>query len=369
MDFKGLIEKLKGGAEKTENRYWQIVRNETSAEGEPEADIFIYQSLGEMDGFFYESISSKSFADDLNELGDVSHIRVRINSPGGDVFTGQTIYSLLKAHKAKITVNIDGLAASAASIVAMAGDEVIMPKNAMIMIHNPWSFASGDAREMRKTAEVLDQVRETIISAYQEKTDIDRATLINMLNSETWMTAAQAKELGFADTITQEVKVQASKQLGVFNVNGINIDFGNMQIWPGALLATATDIPDDIVSAAEPEPDTKPAAEPEPDAITAANTERARLQAIDEIANGLPASMADIINDAKYVNPITAEMFAVKVMQSQEFRNNQMLEDRRNAAGAAVVSAGASTLDDDETIRSTNIKTLAEQMLKNRGEK
>src|SRR5690606_28973282 len=116
----------------------------------------------------------KQFREDLDRLGDIKELLVYINSPGGDVFAGQAIYSMLKRHPAKVTVYVDGLAASAASIVAMAGDRVIMPRNAMMMIHRPWTIVAGNAETLRRVADDLEKVGESLLAVYETKTGMER---------------------------------------------------------------------------------------------------------------------------------------------------------------------------------------------------
>lgn len=138
-------------------------------------------------------------------LQDKRNVTVRINSPGGDVMAGAEIYSALREHsmngEGRVTVVITALAASAASIIAMAGDEIRMYPTSYMMIHNPWSIAAGDAREMRKTARVLDEIGEGLINAYQTRTGLERDELKKMLNEETWMSAGTCLEKGFCDSI------------------------------------------------------------------------------------------------------------------------------------------------------------------------
>lgn len=156
-----------------------------------------------------DEITPKQFKEDLDALGDIETLNVYINSPGGDVFAGQAIYTMLKRHKAKVNVYIDGLAASIASLIAMAGDKVIMPENAMMMIHNPWAFASGNANDFRKLADDLDKIRESMIVAYQKKTGLEKSKIIDIMDAETWLTAQECKEKGFADEI-EEAKQAAA---------------------------------------------------------------------------------------------------------------------------------------------------------------
>ncbi|SUC26316.1 ATP-dependent Clp protease proteolytic subunit 1 [Providencia rustigianii] len=128
---------------------------------------------------------------------NLSHINLHIHSPGGEVFEGIAIYNQLKNHNASITVYIDGLAASMASVIAMVGDEVIMPTNAMMMIHKPWGVSWGDADDMRDYADLLDKVENVLIPAYMEKTGKTKEELEAMLSEETWLTAEECVEHGF----------------------------------------------------------------------------------------------------------------------------------------------------------------------------
>ena len=138
-------------------------------------------------------------------LAQYRNVTVRINSPGGDVMAGAEIYSALKEHSlnghGRVRVEITALAASAASVIAMAGDEIAMYPTSYMMIHNPWSIAIGDAKEMRKTARTLDVISEGLINAYQQRTGKGRDELKRMLENETWMSAGTAVEQGFADEV------------------------------------------------------------------------------------------------------------------------------------------------------------------------
>lgn len=129
------------------------------------------------------------------------NISVWINSPGGDMLTGAQIYNLIKDYKGKVTIKIDGLAASAASVIAMAGDEVLMSPVSQLMIHNPFSCAIGDSNEMKRAADMLNEVKESIINAYELKTHLSRNKISRMMDDENWMNAYKAVNLGFADGI------------------------------------------------------------------------------------------------------------------------------------------------------------------------
>lgn len=171
--------------------------------GDKSADIYIFDEIG------YWGVTAKEFAKELRALGDVTHINLHIHSPGGDVFDGIAIYNMLNGHPASKTVYIDGLAASMASVIAMVGNPIIMPENAMLMIHKPWGGLYGDANEMREYADLLDKVETVLIPAYAKKTGKTSEELAAMLNDETWLTGQECLEHGFADQITTPVQAMA----------------------------------------------------------------------------------------------------------------------------------------------------------------
>ena len=149
--------------------------------------------------------SAAGFRDALKSLGDVKNINLHINSPGGSVFEGIAIYNMLKQNSAQVNVYVDGLAASIASVIAMSGDAIFMPSNAMMMIHNPWTFAMGNANELRKQAESSVQ---TYLAKAGDKLDED--TLKDLMDNETWLTAQEAVDYGLADEVMEANKAAAS---------------------------------------------------------------------------------------------------------------------------------------------------------------
>lgn len=151
------------------------------------------------ESWYDDDVTPELFRAELN--GGEGDIVLWINSPGGDVFAAAQIYTMLTEYKGKVTVKIDGIAASAASVIAMAGDTVQMSPVATMMIHNPATIACGDQREMRHQADVLDEVKESIINAYELKTGLPRARLAKLMDEETWISAYKAVELGFADEV------------------------------------------------------------------------------------------------------------------------------------------------------------------------
>ena len=137
-------------------------------------------------------------------------VTVWLNSPGGDCIAASQIYSMLMDYASDVTIKIDGIAASAASVIAMAGTKVLMAPTALMMIHNPMTMAYGNHSDMEKAIEMLDEVKESIINAYEIKTGISRAKLSHLMDSETWMNAGKAIELGFADGILEDEKKSAA---------------------------------------------------------------------------------------------------------------------------------------------------------------
>jgi ATP-dependent Clp endopeptidase proteolytic subunit ClpP len=184
-----------------------IAMIDVRAEGST-AEVLIYDTIGA--DFWNESVTAKTFAKQVSELKGVKDINVRINSPGGSVFDATAIYNTLKNHPANITVTIEGMALSAASLVAMAGDTIRMASNAYLMIHNPWALAEGDAESMRKAADMLDKVKGQLVKTYAERSGMDETEVANLLDAETWMTADEALEMGFADEVMSQPAIAAS---------------------------------------------------------------------------------------------------------------------------------------------------------------
>lgn len=167
------------------------------------------------DTWYGDEVTPKEFKAGLDSLGDIETLNVYINSPGGDVFAGQTIYSILKRHKAHKNIYVDGLAASIASVIAMAGSTIFMPKNSMMMIHNPWTFGVGNASDFRKLAEDLDKIRESLISAYEDRSALMRDEIIDIMDKETWLTASECEAYGFCDVVEEEKQIAASIDSGM----------------------------------------------------------------------------------------------------------------------------------------------------------
>lgn len=236
----------------TQNADWY--RFENAADDSRTATLYLYDAIG----YWFLETDAQSFATKLSKL-DVDEIVVRINSPGGAVFEGFAIYNLLRDHKAKVTVKIDGLAASIASVIALAGDDIEIADNGMMMIHNPSGLAWGEAKDLRKTAEVLDQIKIAITATYKARANLSDKELAKAMDDETWYGADDAISKGFATRKGTTVKAAA-----LWNA----ADLDNL---PEAALALAyRDLtkPDPATDPAPPEPPPSP----EPPASTPENS-------------------------------------------------------------------------------------------------
>lgn len=186
------------------------------------AEIWLYGDIGES---WDDYVTAKGLSDELKKLAGVKEITLRINSPGGNVFDGLAMYNSLKKFPAKIITEIDGMALSIASIIALAGDEVKMAGNAVFMIHNPWTMAAGDSSEMRKVADQLDLVRNSLAGTYAAKTS-DKASLEQIsewMNAETWFNSDEALKSGFIDEITDPIEIAAKYDLSRYHYKNMPV--------------------------------------------------------------------------------------------------------------------------------------------------
>ena len=175
-------------------KFWNWVRNEDTG-----SRTLVLNGQISDETWFGDEVTPGLFREELNAgEGDVT---VWINSPGGDVFAAAQIYNMLMEYPGNVDVRIDGIAASAASVIAMAGNKVSMSPVAMMMIHNPMTVAMGDKKVMQQAIDMLDEIKESIINAYELKTGQSRTKIAHMMDAETWFNAKKAVELGFADDI------------------------------------------------------------------------------------------------------------------------------------------------------------------------
>lgn len=173
------------------------------------AEVRIYDEIG------FWGVTAKDFISQLDEAAaSAAAVIVAVNSPGGDVFDAFAIYNALRRYAGKVTSRVDGVAASAASLVVMAGDTIVMPENSMLMIHNPWTITSGTSNDLRNAADTMDKVCDGIVAAYANRSGQTPEDVQQMMDAETWLTAAEAKAIGFADEIEQPVRLTASISAG-----------------------------------------------------------------------------------------------------------------------------------------------------------
>ena len=223
-------------------RFWNWVRNEDETR-----TLYLNGVIAE-ESWFEDEITPAAFKEEL--FSGSGPIMLHINSPGGDCIAASQIYTMLMDYPHDVTVQIDGMAASAASVIAMAGTKVCMSPTSMMMIHNPFTMAMGDSDEMRRAIQLLDEVKESIINAYEIKTGLSRVKLAHLMDSETWMSAHKAKELGFCDEVLYTPEDEPD--------NASGFSFARKLAVTALMNRVMAKVPD------EPAPEEKPAP-PEPD--------------------------------------------------------------------------------------------------------
>ena len=188
-------------------KFWKW-RNQAQTETAPaERTLYLNGTIAE-ESWFDDDVTPEMFRQEL--FAGSGPVTIWINSPGGDCIAASQIYTMLMDYKGDVTVKIDGIAASAASVIAMAGTKVLMSPTGMLMIHNPATIAFGDHVDMQKAIEMLAEVKESIINAYEIKTSLPRKQLSRMMDDTTWMNAKKAQELGFIDGILEDAKRNAA---------------------------------------------------------------------------------------------------------------------------------------------------------------
>lgn len=184
-------------------KFWNWIKNEDSGETE-----LLFEGPISSETWWGDEITPAMFRDELAKVS--GNLTVWINSPGGDCISASQIYTMLRNHKSKVTVKIDGIAASAASVVAMAGDETLISPTGYLMIHNPMTLASGNKSDMEKAIALLEEIKEGIINAYVRKTGLSRNKISKLMDDETWLNAEKALQLGFVDGILFDDKKKTS---------------------------------------------------------------------------------------------------------------------------------------------------------------
>lgn len=323
----GLPAVAEGGDPRTKSpkgedkKFWRMARN-AAVDGQPataEIHVFGYLASDWWDAWMPDDTYPLKFAEDLKALGDVDEIHLRINSLGGDVFCAYTISAMLREHAARVVAHIDGVAASAATILALASaNEVTMPANANFLIHLPvFSRVSGNENDLRAYADELATLKEGLIAIYEAKTGMERDELIALMEKDSYMTAKQAHDLGFVDTITSPIPVQACASPGRYRVNNTEMDFRGARVWPEQMLAEAEQA-EEAGSEAVEEPessedgsdgtDGNPEPEPEPTAKKNVNILGTIAAGQGKLAAG---ALLNRTADGKYVVATAADFVAV----------------------------------------------------------
>jgi ATP-dependent Clp endopeptidase proteolytic subunit ClpP len=298
---------------------WYKITNKADS-----AEIEIYDEIGKSWGKDDPTVSAKNFISELKKI-TADNINLHINSPGGSVFEGNTIYNALKAHKSKITVYVDGLAASIASVIAMAGDTIKMPENAMMMVHDPSGLVWGTAEDMRKMANALKKMKSGLVSAYHDKTGLDDEEISDLMSDETWFTAQEAVDMGFADEMLKPVEAQANiSNMAQYYKNvpeqltagksGKKQEVKNMTL--EELKAESPDLYNTVFEAGH----ARGLAEGLEKNQAEAKTEgaRAECERIKSVESQLMPGHEKLINELKFDGKTTGEQAAVKVLQAEK---------------------------------------------------
>jgi len=359
--------------------FWRF---ENSTSGESEATLYIYGDIALYDMGWWnwpDDVVPNKFKNQLNALGDVDTIHVRINSNGGSVFGAYAIMNLLKSHKAQIITYNDGIAASAATLIAMAGDRIISALGAIWMIHLPATWGiGGNVHELQKAIEILNVITEGMLDIYHARTGIERDTLLQMMNEDTWMSGSDALERGFIDEVSGlqvEAYLNADKTTAFLNKLPISLkDVRNKEAFVAMLPAkteskppihqisnhapqnkkeeTVMNLADlkanhpEIYNAAVQEGITQASSS---EAITNARTEgvtaeRARIQ---EITNMALPGMETLTSSAMFETGITAAEYAMEIIKAQKEKGvNYLNSAKADAEELGNVKAAGAPMDD-----------------------
>ena len=293
------------------------------------ATLSIYDEIG------FWGVQAKDFTSQLRDV-KAKTINVEINSPGGDVFAGIAIYNALRASGKEIVVKVMGVAASAASLIAMAGDKIVMPKNSFLMVHNPWSFAMGNADELRKSADTLDKIGSSLLQTYTSRTGLPEEEVAAMLATDTWLTADEALEKGFATEVVDEIKANAS-----FDMARADLPANVKAVF---MAAAAENQPEPEV---KPEPVVDPVIEPEVPEAT--HTE--------QIAALAKAAGMDAYAGTFALANLTLDEVRARIADAREIKALAVVAGGTPEKADAAIKAGTSVAD----FRASLVKAMAEE--------
>lgn len=343
---------------KMKTKFWNIMKNEE----ENSADMILYGTIGSDE--WWDDICDKTFKEDITNLGEVENINLHINSPGGSVFAAVAIANTLKSHKAKVTAFIDGLAASAATIITSACDIVKMPKNALFMIHNPLTWAYGNKQELEKTGILLDKVKDSILETYLIKAkDKTKEELSDLMDKESWFNAEEAKEYGFVDEILEEMESPQNIN-NLLIVNSLAFDISKFKNFPNKRPAVpAKDIKDEIT--VEKIKNSYPEMYQEI-VNQAIISERKRIQ---EIENLDVTGYDEIINTAKFNEPIDAANLVLKILNMKKLRDKNTLENIINENQATTIPVSPPKDESNGAVAGISVTNILKYMNKKTGGK
>lgn len=329
--------------------WWRAVRKKGN-----KAEILV---LGDIGASWWASVNTQQIRKELAEFDDVEEITLRIDSPGGSVFAGIGLYSYLKDHKAKKKVYIDGMCASIATVIAMAGDEIYMNNASQFMIHNPWTIAVGEAKELRYDAEVLDGLKDSIINAYMTKTKLTKEELEKAMDRSTYYKAEQALEAGFITEITHttdaknyldEWDMTYSKYEKDYNIkkNSEVQKQGNEE--KKMTLKELQDSYPDVYNKA---------------VNVGKNEERERIKALDSLSNKVNERGQEIINKAKYETFALAGTIAMDLIEKGGIASIQITSSTasQNSVSVDPFAARKDDAKNLEEIENSEVKKIENQ--------
>lgn len=337
-------------------KFWKITNEANSSD----AEILLYGPIASEKSWFGDEVTPKQFAEDLSNLHG-KNVTVRINSSGGDVFAAHAIHNLFVSYSGKVTAFIDGLAASAATIVAMGADKIVMPANSLMMIHNP-KVGMGDyydAEELQTVAAALNKIKDSIIAAYQKRCNLSAEKLAEMMDAETWLTAQECVEMGFADKIKGNVVTALNGNNLV--INSVSYDLGNFsnaqalknkikegpQMTKLEAILNRMGLFDEVPENKPMVQDSVPAPQVDAEAIVAA--ERQRVADLEALKNGnafVDAVVNAAVKNGSNVESVKDYIDAVKAVNVVEATPHNM--QVKDVAESGAENVGAEPLADDE---------------------
>lgn len=343
---------------KMKTKFWNIMKNEE----ENSADMILYGTIGSDE--WWDDICDKTFKEDIANLGEVENINLHINSPGGSVFAAVAIANTLKNHKAKVTAYIDGLAASAATIITSACDVVKMPKNALFMIHNPLTWAYGNKQELEKTGILLDKVKDSILETYLAKAkDKTKEELSALMDEEKWFNAEEAKEYGFIDEIVGEME-RPQNVNNLLIVNSLAFDISKFKNFPNSRPAVS---PKNIKDEMTVEKFKNSYPEIYQEILNQGIiSERKRIQEIEDLD---VAGYDEIINTAKFNEPIDAANLALKILNLKKLKNKNTLENIITESQAIAIPAAPLKDESSGAVAGISVTNILKYMNKKTGGK